>query len=108
MANKRGAEDDMSEIVSEKPFVTVGKFNYFREFVTEETPLSIYEILETYKNDVDTNVELSINNEKKNILITDKSKKLTLKLKFMKLNKDDEDNTRLCIRFNKKSGSIAD
>jgi hypothetical protein len=31
-----------------------------------------------------------------------------LKLKFLKLNKDDEDDKRLAIRFNKKAGSLAD
>jgi hypothetical protein len=98
----------MSEIVSNAPFVPIGKFNYFREFITEETPLSVYEILESYKNDVNNNVELVINTDKKNILITDKSKKLTLKLKFLKLNKDDEEEGRLAMRFSKKTGSIAD
>jgi tricorn protease-like protein len=98
----------MSEIVSNAPFVSIGKFNYFREFVTEETPLSIYEILENYKNEVNNNAELAINTDKKNILITDKSKMITLKLKFLKLNKDDEDEGRLAMRFSKKTGSIAD
>jgi hypothetical protein len=39
MPSKRGEEDDMTEIISDKPFVPIGKFNYFREFITEESPL---------------------------------------------------------------------
>lgn len=39
-------------------------------------------------------------------MIEDKSKNLKIKLKFFKVNQDEEEDTRLILRFVKKQGDI--
>ena len=81
------------------------KYNNFCEFLTEESPASIFEILDTYRAGANTDLILTRDEEKKRILIEDAKKHLKLSLKFFKLT-DDEDDERLKARIIKKAGNI--
>jgi hypothetical protein len=61
------------------------------EFLTEEGPLAVYTKLEEYQAEVNTDLKLSKDEEKKHILIEDPKRGLTLKLKFFKVVPEDED-----------------
>lgn len=41
-------EDEELEVISEKPFVPVYKFNFMREFVTDSSPNEVFKKLEEY------------------------------------------------------------
>ena len=62
------------------------KYNNFGEFLTEDSPSSVFGILENYKAEVRGDIDIEIEEDKKRISITDKAKKLKLSLKFYKLN----------------------
>jgi hypothetical protein len=51
---------------------------------------------------------LESNEEKKYILITDKSKDLVLKVKFFKLPETEEEGEKLRVRIVKKKGDLVD
>ena len=68
------------------------KFNFMREFLIEETPLSVFNKLEEYQADVNTDLILSKDEERKHILIEDPERGLKLKMKFYNVvPKDEED-----------------
>ena len=102
--NGRGDGDEL-DVVSQNLFVKTYKYNNFGEFLTEETPASIFEILDTYRAGANTDLILTRDKEKKRIIIEDAKKHLKLSLKFFKLT-DDEDDERLKMRFIKKAGNI--
>ena len=99
------ADEEDLNIISSKPFVKTYQFNNFSEFLTEESALSIFNTLDQYRAEVNPELQLVSDENKKRILIEDKSKALKLSLKFFKV--EDED-TRLKMRFIKKSGSVED
>lgn len=104
--NGRGDGDEL-DVVSQKPFVKIYKFNNFGEFLTEESPADIFEILDNYRAGANTDLVLTKDEEKKRIVIEDSKKHLKLSLKFFKLT-DEDDDERLKMRFIKKAGSIED
>lgn len=53
----RGAEEDLA-VVSEKPFVSVYKFNYMTDFTTDSDPSAVMEKLEQYKGDANSDLIL--------------------------------------------------
>ncbi len=93
--------------MSEKPFVPAYKYNNFGEFLTEESPASVLEILDSYRAEANPDLILTSQEDKKRILIENKSKSLKLSLRFFKVG-SDEDGERLKMSFLKKGGSIQD
>lgn len=104
--NARGDGDEV-DVVSQQLFVRTYKFNNFGEFLTEESPAAILEILDSYRAGANTDLSLTKDEEKKRIVIEDPKKHLKLALKFFKVT-EDEDDERLKMRFVKKSGKIED
>ena len=94
--------------MSAKPYVHTYKFNELREFLTEDSPTTIFNILDSYRAEANEDLILKSDEEKKKIVIEDKSKGLVLTLKFYQLPDEDGESTRLKMRFLKKAGSIQD
>jgi hypothetical protein len=84
----RGEEDNeqAEELVSERPFVPSYKFNFLREFYFEGSPQAILSILEHYRDEVNQNLNLTLDTDKKRIIIEDSKQSLKLKLKLYKVN----------------------
>jgi hypothetical protein len=103
----RGADEEDLQIISAKPFVPAYKFNNFGEFLTEESPNEIFSIIDTYRAEVNQDLVVAKDENKKRIVIEDKTKGLKISLKFFKVSSDEED-SRLKMRFNKKIGDLKD
>lgn len=91
------------KIISDKPYVAAYKFNNFGEFLTEEGPAQILEILDSYRAEANPDMILTSQEDKKRILIENKSTGLKLSLKFFKVGSEEE-GERLKMRFMKKAG----
>ena len=76
--------------------------------MTESTTNEIFEILSDFSKEVNKGVELTIKTDKKQILVTDKEKGLSIKIKMQRLNLEDEEDLRMMVRFIKTSGSMYD
>lgn len=96
-------DEDRLKFISSAKFVQTYKFNNFGEFLTEESPSEIFDLIDNYRQEIDNNLLITFNEAKKRIIIEEKSKALKLSLKFFKLDDDEEDH-RLKMKFTKKSG----
>lgn len=83
-------------------------FNFNCELLTESSTNDIFDLLETYKKEVNEKLDVTSNTAKKHILISDKDKGLAIKIKLQRMNLNDEDDLRMVMRFIKKSGTIYD
>lgn len=79
------------------------KFNFMREFYFEESPQTVLSILEQYRDEVNKNLQLVLDTDKKRILIEDAGLGLKLKLKLFKC---DEEEEKMAMRFVKVKGDI--
>ena len=68
--------------MSQKEFHKNYEFNFNCEIITESTTNDIYDLLETYKKEVNEKLDVTSNTDKKHILISDKEKGLTIKIKL--------------------------
>lgn len=89
----RGGVDDEDQLkfITQAKFVQTYKFNNFGEFLTEEAPSEIFDLIDKYRQEIDNKLVVTFQEDKKRILIEDKSKTLKLSLKFFKLDDDDEE-----------------
>jgi len=100
-------DDEELQVVSAKKYVAVYKFNHFGEFLTEEQPQTILSILDSYRAEANPDLILRSDEEKKRIVIEDPGRHLQLSLKFFRIGGDEEDE-RMKVRFQKKSGTVQD
>jgi hypothetical protein len=58
------------------------RFTNFTEFTTEDSPATVFSLLDEYRARANEKLELENNQEQRKIIITDSSKGLKLHLKF--------------------------
>jgi hypothetical protein len=100
---ERGEEEDLA-IISSKAYVPTYKFNSMNEFLTEESPVGIFNILDRYRAEVNSEILINADEDKKRITIEFKS--TLLHLKFFKMSEDEEG--RLKVKIVRKKGSVQD
>jgi hypothetical protein len=100
---ERGEEEDLA-IISSKAYVPTYKFNSMNEFLTEESPVGIFNILDRYRAEVNSEILINADEDKKRITI--EFKRTLLHLKFFKMSEDEEG--RLKVKIVRKKGSVQD